>query len=154
MLTDRERNEIEEHLALYAHKRAGCIEAMMTVQRYRGWVSDEAVDDLAELLEMTAEELDGVATFHNLIFRQPVGRHVILICDSVSCWIMGYDNLLDHLHSRLGIDLKETTADGCFTLLPSVCLGACDRAPVMMIDGALFGDLTKERIDEILAGYE
>jgi len=154
MLTDRERNEIEEHLALYAHKRAGCIEAMMAVQRHRGWVSDEAVDDLAELLEMTAEELDGVATFHNLIFRQPVGRHVILICDSVSCWIMGYDNLLDHLRSRLGIDLKETTADGRFTLLPSVCLGACDRAPVMMIDGALFGDLTKERIDEILAGYE
>ena len=154
MLTDRERNEIEKHLALYAHKRAGCIEAMMTVQRHRGWVSDEAVDDLAELLEMTAEELDGVATFHNLIFRQPVGRHVILICDSVSCWIMGYDNLLDHLRSRLGIDLKETTEDGRFTLLPSVCLGACDRAPVMMIDGALFGDLTKERIDEILAGYE
>jgi NADH-quinone oxidoreductase subunit E len=141
-------------VAIYAQKRAASIEALKVVQQHRGWVSDEALDEVAELLEMTPDELDGVATFYNLIFRKPVGRHVILVCDSVSCWIMGYDNLRDHLKSRLGIDLGETTADGRFTLLPSVCLGACDHAPVMMIDDDLHLDLTPERIDQILAGYE
>ena len=154
MLSDEERREIEAEVAIYAQKRAACIEALKVVQQHRGWVSDEALDEVAELLEMTPDELDGVATFYNLIFRKPVGRHVILICDSVSCWIMGYDNLRGHLRSRLGIDLGETTADGRFTLLPSVCLGACDRAPVMMIDDDLHLDLTPERIDQILAGYE
>jgi NADH-quinone oxidoreductase subunit E len=154
VLSDEERREIEAEVAIYAQKRAACIEALKVVQQHRGWVSDEALDEVAELLEMTPDELDGVATFYNLIFRKPVGRHVILICDSVSCWIMGYDNLLGHLRSRLGIDLGETTPDGRFTLLPSVCLGACDHAPVMMIDDDLHLDLTPERIDQILAGYE
>ena len=154
MLSDEERHEIEAEVAIYPQKRAACIEALKVVQQHRGWVSDEALDEVAGLLEMTPDELDGVATFYNLIFRKPVGRHVILICDSVSCWIMGYDNLLGHLRSRLGIDLGETTADGRFTLLPSVCLGACDRAPVMMVDDDLHLDLTPERIDQILAGYE
>ena len=154
MLSNEERREIEAEVAIYAQKRAACIEALKVVQQHRGWVPDEALDEVAELLEMTPDELDGVATFYNLIFRKPVGRHVILICDSVSCWIMGYDNLRGHLRSRLGIDLGETTADGRFTLLPSVCLGACDRAPVMMVDDDLHLDLTPERIDQILAGYE
>lgn len=154
MLSDEERHEIESEVAIYAQKRAACIEALKVVQQHRGWVSDEAIDDLAEMLEMNAAELDGVATFYNLIFRKPVGRHVILICDSVSCWIMGYDNLREHLKSRLGVDLGGTTADGRFTLLPSVCLGACDHAPVMMVDDDLHLDLTPEKVDQILAGYE
>ncbi len=154
MLSDEERREIEAEVAIYAQKRAACIEALKVVQQHRGWVSDEAIEDLADLLEMSPAELDGVATFYNLIFRKPVGRHVILICDSVSCWIMGYDNLLGHLRSRLGVDLGETTTDGRFTLLPSVCLGACDHAPVMMVDDDLHLDLTAERVDEILARYE
>jgi NADH-quinone oxidoreductase subunit E len=154
VLSDEERREIEAEVAIYAQKRAACIEALKVVQQHRGWVSDEAIDDLAEMLEMNAAELDGVATFYNLIFRKPVGRHVILICDSVSCWIMGYDNLREHLKSRLGSDLGETTADGRFTLLPSVCLGACDHAPVMMVDDDLHLDLTPEKVDQILAGYE
>jgi NADH-quinone oxidoreductase subunit E len=83
-----------------------------------------------------------------------VGRHVILICDSVSCWITGYENLLTHLKQRLGVELGQTTADGRFTLLPVVCLGACDLAPVMMIDEDLHGRLTPEKIDAVLAHYE
>jgi NADH-quinone oxidoreductase subunit E len=102
---------------------------------------------------MTPAELDAVATFYNLIFRKPVGKHVILVCDSVSCWIMGYERILQHLRDRLGIVLGETTADGVFTLLPIVCLGACDQAPAMMIDDELYGDLDAAKIDEILANY-
>ena len=97
MLTEEERREIEAELARYPDKRAVCIDAMKIVQRHRGWVSDENVRDIGELLQMTAAELDGVATFYNLIFRKPVGRHVIMFCDSVSCWIMGCDRVRDHL---------------------------------------------------------
>ena len=103
---------------------------------------------------MSATDLDAVATFYNFIFRRPVGRHVILVCDSVSCWIMGYDTIADHLQHRLGIGFGETTNDGRFTLLPNVCLGACDRAPAMMIDDQLYGELDAEKIDDILASFE
>ena len=72
---------------------------------------------------------------------------MILVCDSVSCWVMGYEQVCEYLRDRLGIDLGETTADGRFTLLPVVCLGACDHAPAMMIDDELHGDLTPEKID-------
>jgi len=154
MLTEKERQEIEAEIPRYPQKRAVCIEAMKIVQQHRGWVSDEAIRDIAELLQMTPEELDGIATFYNLIFRRPVGRHVIFICDSVSCWIMGYERMREHLTARLGIGLGETTRDGRFTLLPIVCLGACDHAPALMIDNDLHGDLDPEKIDTILENYE
>ncbi|HOO16406.1 MAG: NADH-quinone oxidoreductase subunit NuoE [Phycisphaerae bacterium] len=153
MLSDIEKREIEQELAHNHQKRGAAPEALKIVQRHRGWVSDEALRDTAELLEMSPAELDEVATFYNLIFRKPVGRHVILICNSVSCHIMGYPGLREHLRARLGIDFGETTADGKFTLLPMVCLGACDRAPAMMIDEQLYGELTPEKIDEALASY-
>ncbi len=153
MLTEEERQEIAEEFPRYANKRAVCIDAMAIVQRHRGWVSDEALREVAQLLGMTADELDGVATFYNLVFRRPVGRHVVLVCDSVSCWLMGYPRLRERLCQRLGVPLGGTTADGRFTLLPVVCLGACDHAPVMMIDDDLHEDLRAEGIDEILEKY-
>lgn len=153
MLTAQEQQEIAAELGHYPEKRAVCIEALKIVQQHRGWVSDESLRDIAAFLEMTPDELDGVATFYNLIFRKPVGRHVILVCDSVSCWIMGYDRLRERLAARLGIRLGETTADGRFTLLPIVCLGTCDHAPAMMIDEDLYRDIEPEAIDAILDRY-
>ena len=153
MLSEQERTEIAAHSQHYPNARAVCVEALKIVQQHRGWVSDESIADVAEALQMTPVELEGVATFYNMIFRKPVGKHVILLCDSVSCWIMGYEHLREHLHARLGIGLGETTADGRFTLLPNVCLGACDHAPAMMIDNAHYQDLDPARVDEILAKY-
>jgi NADH-quinone oxidoreductase subunit E len=154
MLTEEVRTEISEQLQNYDHKRAGCVEALKIVQKHYGWVSDACLRDLAQLLDMTTDELDAVATFYSLIFRRPVARHVILICDSIACWIMGYEDLLAHLSDRLGIGLGETSADGRFTLLPVPCLGTCDHAPAMMIDDELYQDLTQDRIDQILETYE
>ncbi len=153
MLTPEERREIEAEFAHYPSRRAVCIDAMKIVQKHRGWVSDESLADLAELLGMPAAELDSVATFYNLLFRKPVGRHVIFVCDSVSCWMMGYERQREHLSRRLGIGMGETTPDGRFTLLPIVCLGCCDRAPAMMIDGDLHTELTPEKIDIVLERY-
>jgi NADH-quinone oxidoreductase subunit E len=154
MLTEEERQEIEAELQHYAQKRAVCIDALKIIQRHRGWVSDDGIRDLAGFLEMTPDELDGVATFYNLIFRKPVGKHVILICDSVSCWIMGYEVIRRHLTARLRIELGETSSDGKFTMLPIPCLGTCDHAPAMMIDDELYQDLDIHKINQIIESME
>jgi NADH-quinone oxidoreductase subunit E len=154
VLSPEERQEIEAEFGHYPDKRALTIDAMKIVQKHRGWVSDEALKDVSEILGVSVSELDSVATFYNLIFRKPVGRHVIMVCDSISCWMMGYDRLRDHLTSRLGIKMGETTADGRFTLLPIVCLGTCDHAPAMMVDEDLHRDLDTEKVDSILEQYQ
>lgn len=153
MLTVEEREEIEAKLADYPTTQAVAIEAILIIQRHQGWVSDEKLRDLSDFLRLSVANLDGVATFYNLIRRRPVGQHVALICDSVSCWIMGSERMRDHLCSRLGTPLGGTTSDGQFTLLPIVCLGACDHAPAMMIDSTLHEDLDEPKIDKILAHY-
>ncbi len=153
MLTEKERQEIESHLAEYPYKRAACIDALKIVQREHGWVSDENLQDVAALLDMTPDELDNVATFYNLIFRQPVGKHIIFLCDSVSCWIMGYPKIREHIKEHLGIDFGQTTQDGNFTFLPIVCLGDCDHAPALMVDNDHYHDLDEEKVDQILLSY-
>lgn len=153
MLTAEERQEIEVESSRYPNKRAVSIDALKIVQRHRGWVSDENLRDLGELLDMTPDELDGLATFYNLVFRKPVGRHVVLVCDSVSCWIMGCEKLCERLSSRLGVRLGGTTPDGRFTVLPIVCLGACDHAPTMMVDDDLHRDVDPEKLDGLLEQY-
>jgi NADH-quinone oxidoreductase subunit E len=154
MLTRDEINEIDAEAARYPKREAVCIDALRIVQRHRGWVSDESVRDIAGHLGMSPTDVDSVATFYNLIFRKPVGRHVIMICDSVSCWITGYDRMRQHLHERLGIELGETTPDNRFTLLPIVCLGCCDHAPAMMVDSDLHSDLDPVKIDKELEKYQ
>ena len=153
MLSHEERREIDAELARYPTRQAASVDAMKILQRHRGWVSDESLKDLAALLDMTADELDGVATFYNMIFRRPVGRHVILVCNSVTCWMLGADRL--HAQTAIASDARsgETSADGRFTLLPIVCLGACDHAPALMIDGDLHGNVDPERIDQLLPRY-
>jgi NADH-quinone oxidoreductase subunit E len=153
MLTEEETREIAAEAAAAEKKRAAASDALKIVQRHRGWVSDEALRDVAVLLHMSPCELDSIATFYCGIYRRPVGRHVILLCDSVSCWVMGYRMLLEHLSDRLGIGLGETTPDGRFTLLPTACLGLCEQAPAMLIDGNVHGSLTAEKLDAVLEKY-
>lgn len=153
MLTAAETDAIMAIAGRYENRQGASIEALREVQRSHGWVSDEDLCEVAGLLGMSPDELDGVATFYNLIFRRPVGRHVVLVCDSVSCWIMGCEALRRQLETRFGMRFGETTADGRFTMLPIVCLGACDHAPAMMIDDDLHGDLDPSRLDEVLAPY-
>jgi NADH-quinone oxidoreductase subunit E len=154
LLNEKEIQEINAELAHCTTKASASVEALNIVQRHRGWVSDEAVKDVAAMLNMTPDELDAVATFYSFIFRKPVGRHVILVCDSISCWIMGYNPLIDVLKEKLGVVFGETTADKRFTLLPISCLGACDRAPAVMVDEDLYGPVTPESMDDILGEYE
>ncbi len=154
MLSDIERRELEEALHHYPDKRSGTIDALLILQRRRGWISDDSLLDLAQLLEMTCEDVDSVATFYNLIFRKPVGRHVAFLCDSISCWIKGCDQVREQLKQRYDIDFGQTTSDGRLTILPIACLGHCERAPAMMIDQDVYGEVTPEKIERMMEKYK
>ena len=153
MLTTSEKEQIEKEIRQVPVKKAACIEALKIVQDHRRWVSDEGIQDVADILEMSPEEVDSIATFYNLIFRQPVGRHIILLCDSISCYVMGYKDLHQQIVQLLGIQYGQTTPDGRVTLLPNPCLGTCDHAPALMVDHDLYRDLKKDELENILSKY-
>jgi len=153
MLTENEIHAIDHEVKLVPHKKAAVIEALKIVQKQRGWISDESVEVIAEYLEMSPAEVDSVATFYNLIFRKPVGRHVILLCDSISCYVMGYQKLYEAIQQHLDIKFGQTTRDKLFTLLPNPCLGCCDHAPAFMINEDLYRDVKVEELEEIFNKY-
>jgi NADH-quinone oxidoreductase subunit E len=152
MLSDDERREIEAAIAECVNPRAATMAALNIIQAHRGWVSGEALRDVAAALGMTADEVDATASFYSLIFQHPVGRRVLKVCDSVVCWALGGESLMQYLERRLGIKRGETTCDGEFTLLPICCLGDCDHAPVMMVNERVVRNLTPEVLDKVLAG--
>ena len=149
VLTQEEILKIDAELSHVPYKSGAAIDALKIIQANRGWVSDECLQAIARHLEMSSEDLEGVATFYNLIYRRPVGEKVILFCDSVSCWICGCDNIKKKLSERLNVDYGQTTNDNLYTLLPVPCLGACDRAPVMMVGDDLLTNLTEDSIDQL-----
>lgn len=153
-LSEEERHEIEHALGHYPDGRAASIDALKAVQKHRGWVPDEAIPEIAKAIGISAADLEGVATFYSLIFRRPVGRHVIKVCDSISCHLTGYEELRDELVKQLGVQYGQTTADNRYTLLPICCLGACDRGATMMIDDDLHGPVEPADVKAILESYK
>jgi NADH-quinone oxidoreductase subunit E len=147
LLAEQEIADIENEISHLPNRASAAIDALKIVQSYRGWISDESLNAIAELLDMSAGELDGIATFYNLIYRQPVGEKVILYCDSVSCWLMDGDVVCEKIKQKLGVDYGGTTADNKYTLLPVTCLGDCDHAPAMMVGEELHHDLTTDNIE-------
>jgi NADH-quinone oxidoreductase subunit E len=154
MLSDIERRELEDAVKHYPDKRGAAIDALLIVQRRRGWISDDTLLEIAQFLEITAEDLDSIATFYNLVFRKPVGRHVAFMCDSISCWIKGCEQVQERIKTLYDVDLGQTTSDERLTVLPIACLGHCERAPALMIDQDVYGDVTPEKIEEIVEKYK
>ena len=152
LLSDAELKEIDHEISHAPYRDAVAIDALKIVQKHHRWVSDERLRALADYLGMSHAELDGIATFYNLIYRQEVGENVISLCDSVTCWIKGYQKLQQHISHKLDVPLGGTSKDGKYTFLPAPCLGACDRAPVMMLEDELHDHLTAAKLDELIDG--
>ncbi len=151
MLTKKLREHLEGKLTAADHRRELVVDVMYAVQRHYGYLSDEAVLEVAELMGITPLEVEELATFYDFIYREPVGKFVIHVCDGVVCWMCHHKfSVFEYLSEKLGIDLGETTTDGLFTVLPTACVGYCDQAPAMLINGVLYGALTPEKIDEVL----
>jgi NADH-quinone oxidoreductase subunit E len=150
MLPETLKHELQEQIARVAHPREMAIDVINALQDHFGYFSDEAMAQAADLLGMSPLELDELATFYTFIYREPVGRHVILVCDSLICWMENGESLVAHLCGRLGIRMGETTADGLFTLLPVCCIGYCDRAPAILVDRKVHGPLTIASLDRLI----
>ncbi len=153
ILSEAEHAAIEHEMHHYEDPRAASIEALKIVQKARGWVPDGAADAIGEILGIPASDVEGVATFYSQIFRQPVGRHIIRVCDSMTCYVGGHESVVAEMHKQLGIGLGETTSDSRFTLLPVCCLGNCDKAPALMIDDDTFGDVQPDGVAKLLEAY-
>ncbi|MHB0764537.1 NADH-quinone oxidoreductase subunit NuoE [Stutzerimonas sp. NM35] len=154
VLSETERSAIEYEMHHYEDPRAASIEALKIVQKARGWVPDGACDAIGEILGIPASDVEGVATFYSQIFRVPVGRHIIRVCDSMTCYIGGHESVLDSIRNEIGIEPGQTSSDGRFTLIPVCCLGNCDKAPALMIDDDTFGDVQPGGVAQLLEAYQ
>ena len=149
-LSEKEQHGIDV-LISHSPQLAGItIDALKLIQTERGWVSDASLLALSLYTKIPVADLDSVATFYNLIFRQPVGTVVLHPCDGISCDLMGAEHIRQCLSQQLNITAGETTADNQFTLIPLPCLGACDKAPVMIANKQLFENMTETEIPELI----
>ncbi len=146
------KKALEERIGAARHPKELVVDVMMAYQDELGYLNDDAVVEVAGLVGMTPLQIDELATFYTFIYREPVGKYVIHVCDSLICWMDGYLPIVEYLKKKLYVEVGETTRDGLFTLLPVCCIGYCDRAPAMMVNKKVFGFLTPGKIDEIIDG--
>lgn len=143
--------ELQQRIARAVTNREAAVDVMKELQRHYGWLTDEAVVEAAGLLDLSPLQVEELATFYEMIYRRPVGRYVIHVCDSISCWSMGGETLLKQFEKLLGIRAGGTSDDGVFTLLPCSCLGNCGKAPAVMVGERQFGPVTPDQIESILS---
>ena len=150
MIPEQLKNELEQRVSSAVTKREAAVDVMKELQHYYGWLTDEGVREAADLLDLSPLQVEELATFYEMIYRRPVGRNVIHVCDSISCWSVGGETLLKLFENLLGIKAGATTADGLFTLLPCCCLGNCGNAPAVMVADLQFGPVTPEQAKTIV----
>ena len=150
MLPDELRDKLQHDISQVEFPREKVVDVLYALQNHYGYLCDEAMVDASWLLGMTLLELEQLATFYDFLYRRPVGRHILHVCDGVVCWMYHQYSILDHLCRKLGVGPGQTTEDGLFTVLPAGCVGNCHQAPAMLVNGRFYGELTPEKIDSIL----
>ncbi len=153
MIPEELKKELTTRVATAVTPREAAVDVMKELQAHYGWLTDEAVEEAARLLGLSPLQVEELATFYEMIYRRPVGRHVIHVCDSVSCWAVGSETLMGCLEGLLGIAKGETTPDGAFTLLPCSCLGNCGNGPTLMIGEAIHHRVTPEAAAAIITDH-
>jgi NADH-quinone oxidoreductase subunit E len=151
MIPKHLKANLEQRVADAVTNREAAVDVMKELQRHYGWLTDEALEEASRLLGLSPLQVEELATFYEMIYRRPVGRHVVHVCDSISCWASGGETLLESLAHLLEIKPGTTTADGDITLLPCSCLGNCGEAPCMMIGEKQYGRMTPEAGAQIVA---
>lgn len=150
MLNEKTRQAILELQKLYPEKRSALIPALHLAQAEKGYLPVELQAEIANLFDIDVNEVNAVVTFYDMFFDEPVGKHLIHVCKNASCMLRGADGLLKNLCAKLNMEPRETSADGEFTVFPSECLAACDRAPMMLVDDQVYGPVAESDLEMIL----
>ena len=149
-LTPEREKQVEEILTHYPNQRAALLPVLWVCQRQHGWISAEVLQYVADRLGVSTAAVKGVVTFYTMFFEEPVGRHVIWVCRTLSCDLRGGKAIQEHLERRLGCKAGQTSEDGAFTLLKAECLAACGQAPMVQIGDDYYENLTLAELDRIL----
>ncbi|HLI14490.1 MAG TPA: NAD(P)H-dependent oxidoreductase subunit E [Acidimicrobiales bacterium] len=149
-LSAETRRRALEVVSLYPRRRSALIPLCHLAQAQDGYLSAEAMEDIAEILGITPAEVRGTASFYEMLHLEPVGRHVIAVCTNIACMLRGAYELLEHAEARLGIGVGQTTPDGEFTLEDAECVAACDIAPCVQVNHRFFGPLDPSGFDSLV----
>jgi NADH-quinone oxidoreductase subunit E len=144
------RHRIDQILKRYPTRQAALLPVLWVAQETWGWISREAVEEVARVLDLTPAFIEGVVTFYTMYNLEPMGRHLLQFCTSISCHLNGADRLVEHCSKKLGIGLGQTTPDGRFTLTEVECIAGCDRAPSLMVNDRYFEPMTPEKLDALI----
>ncbi|MFB3818455.1 MAG: NADH-quinone oxidoreductase subunit NuoE [Candidatus Methylomirabilales bacterium] len=151
LIPEETRARFEELVKRYPERRSALIPILHEVQAEVGYLSPEAVDWVARFLGLSPADVMSVASFYDMLSLEPQGRHVVYVCQNLSCSLLGGERLVRHLEARLGIRAGETTPDGRITLRRMECLASCGTAPVIQVDGIYHERMTPEKLDDLLA---
>jgi NADH-quinone oxidoreductase subunit E len=149
-LTPENVQRAKDTIALYPESRSALIPLLHLVQEQEGWLTEDAMAHVAELLDLTPAEVYGTASFYDMLFTEPVGRYLVSVCTNIACLLAGGYELLEHAEERLGVKAGGTTADGAFTLEEVECLALCGQAPCLAVNWRFFGDVDHERFDGLV----
>ena len=150
MLTEQTKKMIIDLQSKYPERRSALIPALHLAQSETGYLPREMQNEIAQLFDLNPNEVHAIVTFYDMFFEEPVGKHVLHVCKNVSCMLHGADELLDNLCHRLRVSPRKVTEDGEFTIIPSECLGACDLAPMMLVDDKVIGPVFEADLTNIL----
>jgi NADH-quinone oxidoreductase E subunit len=149
-LSPEAKKKIDAAVARYPNAQAACLPALHVVQGELGHLSDDAIQAVAEHLDLPMAHVYGVVTFYTMFHRNQVGKNVVMVCTNVSCMLRGAYDILGHIEKTLGIKRGETTPDGMFTIVEEECLAACANAPMMICGTEYYLDLTTEKVTRAL----
>jgi NADH-quinone oxidoreductase E subunit len=148
--TDDNLKRVNESLAKYPHKRAAIMPVLYIAQEQNGFISGEVMTAVADLLEITPEDVLGVVTFYTMYHQQPMGKYHIQVCTNISCMLKGGYEIYDRVKEKLGLDNMQVSPDKLFSLEEVECMGSCGTAPMLAVNEDYFENLTKESTDQII----
>lgn len=149
-LTESSRQRVERIASRYPERRSALLPALYVAQEQDGYVTDEAIDDIAGILGISPAEVKGVASFYTMYYNRPVGRYVFQVCGTLSCALCGAEEVIRFLERKLGVRAGQTTPDGKFMFEVVECLGACGSAPVMLFGDRYYENLTLDQLDQLI----
>lgn len=151
MLTEKTKQKILTIQKKYPEKRSALIPALHLAQAEVGFLPYDVQREVATLFDIDVNEVNSVVSFYDMFHDKPLGKHIIHVCKNVSCMLKGCDGLIDNLCHKLQVKPGEVSADGEFTVIPSECLGACDLAPMMLVDDKVVGNVKEDQLDAIIS---